>query len=156
MNKAQQYEAVSQRVRALIAGERDVIAVMATMVCELHHAFEVFDWTGFYRVTAPGVLKVGPYQGGHGCLTINFDRGVCGRAARMRETQLVDDVTHVPWHIACASSTRSEIVVPVFDTPGEVRAVLDVDSDTLAAFDEVDQRYLEEFCSWLSPLDWPG
>jgi GAF domain-containing protein len=133
----------------LTAGEADAIAVMATFVCELHHGLEHFDWTGFYRVVAPGVLKVGPYQGGHGCLTIPFDRGVCGKCAREGRTQIVDDVTQVPYHIACASSTRSEIVVPVFDAAGRVRAVLDVDSDRPAAFDATDARYLEEVCGWL-------
>jgi GAF domain-containing protein len=152
MEKAEQYQEVTRRLRALLAGERDEIAVLATVVAELYHAFEAFDWVGFYRVTAPGLLKVGPYQGGHGCLTIPFERGVCGRCARERATQRVPDVTALPYHIACSSTTRSEIVVPVLAPTGEVRAVLDIDSDQLAAFDAVDQAHLEALARELSEL----
>ena len=149
MSKASQYAQVIDRLRPLLEGETDEIAMMATIVCELHHGLEHFDWTGFYRVVAPGLLKIGPYQGGHGCLTIPFERGVCGQCAREAKTQIVTDVSLVPHHIACSSTTRSEIVVPVFDSAGRVRAVLDVDSDTPAAFDEIDAQYLEEICGWL-------
>jgi GAF domain-containing protein len=150
MHKTTQYQLVLDRLRALLEGETDEVAMMATIVCELHQRLDHFDWTGFYRVVAPGMLKIGPYQGGHGCLTIPFERGVCGQCAREAKTQLVPDVTAVPHHIACSSSTRSEIVVPVFESAGRVRAVLDVDSDTPAAFDEIDAQYLEEICRWLS------
>jgi GAF domain-containing protein len=122
------------------------------VVCELHNAFDYFDWTGFYRATEPRVLKVGPYQGGHGCLVISFERGVCGKCAREGQTQLVPDVRELPHHIACSSSTLSEIVVPVFDREGNIRAVLDVDSDALGAFDSVDQRHLEAICKELGRL----
>ena len=149
MPKTSQYQPVLDRLRALLEGETDEIAMMATIVCELHQSLEHFNWTGFYRVVAPRVLKIGPYQGGHGCLTIPFERGVCGQCAREAKTQIVPDVSLVPHHIACSSSTRSEIVVPVFDSAGRVRAVLDVDSDTPAAFDEIDTQYLEEICAWL-------
>jgi len=149
MTKTEQYEQTLPHLRALIEGEADEIALMATVACELHHGLAHFDWTGFYRVVAPGVLKVGPYQGGHGCLTIPFERGVCGQCAREGKTQVVPDVTKLPYHIACSSSTRSEIVVPVLDAAGRVRAVLDVDSDTLGAFDETDVRFLEEVCGWI-------
>lgn len=151
MTKTEQYQQVLDHVRTLIEGEADEIAVMATLVGELHHGLEHFDWTGFYRVVAPGLLKVGPYQGGHGCLTIPFAQGVCGKCAREARTQVVTDVAQVPHHIACASSTRSEIVVPVFDMAGGVRAVLDVDSDMPAAFDDTDARHLEAVCRWLTP-----
>jgi GAF domain-containing protein len=154
MNKSSQYEPVLDRLRALLEGECDEIAAMATIACELHHGLDYFDWTGFYRVVSPGLLKIGPYQGGHGCLTIPFDRGVCGRCAREATTQIVPDVTLVPEHIACSSSTRSEIVVPVFDPGRRIRAVLDVDSDTPAAFDEVDAQHLEEICRLLTRV-WP-
>ena len=152
MNKTALYAQTLDRLRALLDGETDEIAAMATIVGELHHALPHFHWTGFYRVVAPGLLKIGPYQGGHGCLTIPFERGVCGRCAREARTQLVPDVTALPHHIACSASTRSEIVVPVLDPAGRVRAVLDVDSDTLAAFDETDARQLEEICRFLTPL----
>ena len=152
MNKAEQYAATAAHIKALIEGESDLIAAMSTIVCELHNSLGHFDWTGFYRVVSPGMLKVGPYQGGHGCLAIPFDRGVCGKCAREGEAQLIPDVRVIPFHIACASSTLSEIVIPVFDSRGEVRSVLDVDSNSLAAFDEIDSRNLEAICRWLTPL----
>lgn len=141
---ARDYGEVVQRIRAVAAGEDDAVALMATVACELFHAFDDFDWVGFYRVMAPGLLKVGPYQGGHGCLVIPFERGVCGAAARERRTQVVEDVDAFPGHIACSASTRSEIVVPVFDAAGELIAVLDVDSDAPAAFDAADAAALED------------
>lgn len=146
MSKAGQYAEVRTRIGGLIAGETDEIAVLATVAAELYHVFDHFDWVGFYRVTAPGLLKVGPYQGRHGCLTIPFDRGVCGKCARECATQVVPDVRAIPHHIACSSSTRSEIVVPVLDARGGLRAVLDVDSDEPAAFDAVDREHLEALC----------
>jgi L-methionine (R)-S-oxide reductase len=143
----ERYAEVAGRIRAVCAGETDAVALMATVVCELYHGFDHFDWVGFYRVTGPEMLKIGPYQGGHGCLSIPFARGVCGAAARERRTQVVPDVDLFPGHIACASSTRSEIVVPVFDATGALIAVLDVDSDTPAAFDEADAAALEAICA---------
>lgn len=137
------------RLRALVDGVGDEIAVMATIACELHHADARFDWTGFYRVTSPGVLTVGPYQGGHGCLVIPFERGVCGRCAREGRAIMVPDVAAVADHIACSTTTRSEIVVPVFDAAGRVRAVLDVDSDQPDAFGTADAAFLEAVCGLL-------
>ena len=132
------YGETRKRINAVAQGEDDPIALMATVTCELHHADDRFDWTGFYRVTAPEMLKIGPYQGGHGCLTIPFSRGVCGAAAREDAVQIVADVDAFPGHIACASSTRSEIVLPVHDTTGALIAVLDIDSDRPDAFDQSD------------------
>lgn len=132
------YGALHDRVLALTSGEWDVIALMATVVCEVHHSDPRFDWTGFYRVTAPDLLKIGPYQGGHGCLVIPFDKGVCGACARTGEVQLVPDVDAFPGHIACASSTRSELVLPVSNSAGELIAVFDIDSDQPDAFGQVD------------------
>ncbi len=137
------YNALSDRIRALTEGEGDIVALMATIVCEIHHADDRFDWTGFYRVTAPELLKIGPYQGGHGCLTIPFSRGVCGAAARTGTVQLVPDVDAFPGHIACASSTRSELVIPVFGSQGLI-GVLDIDSDQADAFTSEDARRLQE------------
>ena len=141
---ARDYGEAAQRIRAVAAGEDDAVALMATVACELFHAFDDFGWVGFYRVVAPGLLKIGPYQGGHGCLVIPFDRGVCGAAARTRRTQVVEDVDAFEGHIACAASTRSEIVVPVLDGSGELIAVLDVDSDAPAAFGAADAAALED------------
>jgi L-methionine (R)-S-oxide reductase len=147
VTRAERYVEVLATIASLLQDEDDLVAAMATVVCELHHGFDHYDWTGFYRVTKPELLVIGPYQGAHGCLRIPFDRGVCGAAARTRTTQRVDDVEAFPGHIACSSSTRSEIVVPVLDHAGEVIAVLDVDSDTPAAFDDDDQSALEALCA---------
>ena len=141
--KLQRYNSTRRNIQALIAGETDEIAVFATVAAELYHAFPHFQWVGFYRVVSLRLLKVGPYQGGHGCLTIPFDRGVCGRCASEKTSQIVADVTNLPYHIACSGTTLSEIVIPILDHNGEVRAVLDVDSDLGDIFDAVDQAALE-------------
>ena len=138
------YTDLAKTIASLTEGETDDVALMATVTCELHHADDRFDWTGFYRVTEPGLLKIGPYQGGHGCLTIPFSRGVCGAAARTGEVQLVPDVDAFPGHIACASSTRSELVLPVHNRSGDVIAVLDIDSNQPAAFTEEDAEKLSQ------------
>jgi len=132
------FAVLAQTIHSLTEGEDDVVALMATVACEVHHCDDRFDWTGFYRVTAPELLKIGPYQGGHGCLQIPFSRGVCGAAARIGEVQLVPDVEAFEGHIACASSTRSELVLPVFDRAGDVIAVFDIDSNQPDAFTQSD------------------
>ena len=132
------FAVLAQTIHSLTEGEDDVVALMATVACEVHHCDDRFDWTGFYRVTAPELLKIGPYQGGHGCLQIPFSRGVCGAAARTGEVQLVPDVEAFEGHIACESSTRSELVLPVFDRAGDVIAVFDIDSDQPDAFTQND------------------
>jgi GAF domain-containing protein len=136
------YDRLAASLRALCHGETDVVALMATLACEIHQAHPLADWTGFYRVTAPELLKIGPYQGGHGCLVIPFSRGVCGAAARTGAVQIVPDVDAFPGHIACAASTRSEIVLPVRNGSGRLLGVLDLDSDTPAAFTETDAARL--------------
>lgn len=132
------YSDLAKTIEALTAGETDEVALMATVACEVHHADDRFDWTGFYRVVEPEVLKIGPYQGGHGCLVIPFARGVCGAAARTQEIQLVPDVEAFEGHIACSSSTRSEIVLPVFNGAGDLIGVFDIDSNQPDAFTEED------------------
>ena len=136
------YALLARTVAALTAGEDDAVALMATVACEVHHADDRFDWTGFYRVTAPELLKIGPYQGGHGCLVIPFARGVCGAAARTGQVQLVPDVHAFPGHIACSGTTRSEIVLPVRDGAGRLIGVFDIDSDQPDAFDAADSAAL--------------
>ena len=136
------YKALAARIHALTEGETDAVALMATLACEVHHSDDRFDWTGFYRVTAPDMLKIGPYQGGHGCLVIPFSRGVCGACARTGEVQLVPDVEAFEGHIACASSTRSELVLPVRDGAGRLIAVFDIDSDQPDAFSDTDAEAL--------------
>ena len=136
------YATLAQTLTALTEGEDDAVALMATVACEVHHSDTRFDWTGFYRVTAPEMLKIGPYQGGHGCLQIPFSRGVCGAAARTLETQLVPDVNAFADHIACASSTQSELVLPVLNGAGDLIAVFDIDSDHPDAFTQTDATEL--------------
>lgn len=136
------YETLAKTIAALTEGETDEVALMATMACEVHHSDERFDWTGFYRVVAPELLKIGPYQGGHGCLQIPFSRGVCGAAARTGEVQLVADVEAFPGHIACASSTRSELVLPVRNGDGALIGVFDIDSDKPEAFTRDDAEQI--------------
>ena len=140
---ARDYQTVAKTIAALCEGETDTIAKMATISCELYQNLEGFDWVGFYRVVEPELLKIGPYQGGHGCLTIPFDKGVCGACASTRETQIVDDVNAFPGHIACAASTQSEIVLPVV-VDGELIAVLDIDSDKPSDFGQEDADALEK------------
>ena len=137
------YNTLSKAIASLTEGEDDSVALMATVACEVHNSDDRFDWTGFYRVTAPELLKIGPYQGGHGCLVIPFSRGVCGAAARTGEAQLVADVDAFPGHIACASSTRSELVLPVFGAQGQLLGVFDIDSDQPDAFTEADVAALK-------------
>jgi L-methionine (R)-S-oxide reductase len=150
--KAERYGLVLEQARAVLEGETDLLAGMATLACLLHNAFPYYYWTGFYRRVSADMLLVGPYQGTMGCLRIPFGRGVCGECARERRTLLVPDVHAFPGHIACDSASASEIVVPVLDAAGELIAVLDVDSTLPAAFDETDQHWLEEMVALLRPL----
>ncbi len=139
------YARLADEIDAVLEGEPDRVARMATVASMLAVAFDRFSWTGFYVVDPRkgDELVVGPYQGALGCLRIAFDRGVCGAAATAKRTLIVDDVEAFPGHIACDAATRSEIVVPVLDPAGELIAVLDVDSTAKAAFDEADARGLE-------------
>ena len=132
------------RIYALCEDEDDLIAIMATVSAELFQAVEGFDWVGFYRVVAPNLLKIGPYQGGHGCLVIPFDRGVCGAAARKGAIQLVDDVDLFEGHIACSSSTKSELVIPCFNQSGQLLGVLDIDSNQPYFFTWQDADQLDQ------------
>ncbi|WP_439141342.1 GAF domain-containing protein [Pseudooctadecabacter sp.] len=141
------YTTLAKTIASLTEGEDDTVALMATVVCEIHHFDDRFDWTGFYRVTAPDMLKIGPYQGGHGCLQIPFSRGVCGAAARTGQVQLVADVDAFEGHIACASSTRSDLGLPVFNAQNDVSAVFDLDSDQPDAFTQDDAEALTSILS---------
>ena len=132
------YDDLGKTIAALTDGENDMVSLMATVVCEVHHSDDRFDWTGFYRNVGGDLLKIGPYQGGHGCLTIPFSRGVCGAAARSGQAQLVADVEAFDGHIACASSTRSELVLPVFNHVGTLLGVFDIDSNQAGAFEQAD------------------
>jgi len=146
-NRTEKYVDVRKYIEQLLGDEDDLIAGLATVACELHHTFDHYHWTGFYRVVGEDMLVIGPYQGTHGCLRIPFSRGVCGAAARTRQTQRVADVHAFEGHIACSLTTQSEIVVPMLAPDGRLLAVLDVDSDTEAAFTEADQVGLEAICA---------
>jgi L-methionine (R)-S-oxide reductase len=145
--KPQAYTELSAHIDAVLFGIDDEITAMATISALLHHAFG-FLWTGFYRVVGSGfLLRVGPYQGTLGCLEIPIGQGVCGTAAANRRTLIVDDVEQFSGHIACDARSKSEIVVPVFNAIGALIAVLDVDADRPAMFDEADQAGLERIVS---------
>jgi len=137
------YPYLTKVISNLTQGETDPVALMATLACEIHHADDRFHWTGFYRVVAPQLMKIGPYQGGHGCLVIPFSRGVCGAAARSGQALIVPDVNAFADHIACSSSTQSELVIPFYNKNEELLGVLDIDSDFKDAFTEEDAEALD-------------
>lgn len=147
--KRETYGRLLLHLQEVLPDTGDVVAAMSTSACLIHHALPYASWTGFYRVVAPRLLRVGPFQGPPGCLEIPFERGVCGAAARTREVQLVPDVHAFPGHIACDEAARSEIVVPILDRRDELVAVLDLDSRTPAAFDEIDREGLGRIASLL-------
>lgn len=137
------YTAATREINAVLMGESQMILKMATINSILKQYLPYYFWVGFYCVHR-GALVVGPYQGTLGCLHIPFSKGVCGRAARLRQTQIVADVHSDPEHVACDARSNSEIVIPVFDYTGKLIAVFDVDSIDYNSFDEIDQRFLEE------------
>lgn len=149
-DKAGRYAELLPQIEALLQAETDLVANLANVAAVLKEAFGFF-WVGFYEVKA-GVLVLGPFQGPLACTRIPLGKGVCGTAWAEKRTQLVPDVDAFPGHIACSSASRSEIVVPVFGKDGEVRLVLDVDSDQLNDFDANDQRYLEELSQLITRL----
>lgn len=144
VSKEEIYHALLPQLQALTEGEPDLIANMGNIASVLREAFGFF-WVGFYRVVEDR-LVLGPFQGPPACTRITYGRGVCGTAWKEERTLIVPDVDRFPGHIACSSLSRSEIVVPVKRRDGAVTAVLDVDSDRLDYFDEIDARYLEKIC----------
>lgn len=149
--KHRAYGTLHAHIAATLADVTDEIAAMATIASMVHTSFGHL-WTGFYRVVGPDLLRVGPYQGTLGCLEIRFGQGVCGTAAAQRRSIVVPDVSRFPGHIACDARSRSEIVVPVLDSAGNLIAVFDVDSTRLDRFDEEDQRGLEAIMRWFTNL----
>lgn len=150
MSKEEKYRLLTAQVKSLIEGETDSVSVMANVSAAVHEAMGFF-WTGFYIVHGDE-LRLGPFQGSVACMHIPFGRGVCGTAWKEAKTIVVPDVEEFPGHIACSSLSRSEIVVPVFNTKNEVVAVLDIDSCDLHTFDEVDQHWLEDVVKSLTNL----
>lgn len=147
--KAEIYEVLIPQLRNLLADEGDLVANTANTAAALKQAFGFF-WVGFYFDNRKGELVLGPFQGPIACTRIRYDRGVCGHAFTARATVLVPDVDQFPGHIACSSASRSEIVLPLKDSSGNVIGVLDVDSDRLDDFDSTDQKYLEEVMAILA------
>jgi GAF domain-containing protein len=145
------YARTLRELDSVLEGVDGPITAMATCAAVLHASLPLASWTGFYRVVAPELLRIGPYQGALGCLEIPFDRGVCGAAARERRAQVVPDVDAFPGHIACDSASRSEIVIPIENAQGRLVAVLDIDSHQPAAFDEIDRAGLEKVAERLRP-----
>jgi GAF domain-containing protein len=141
MEKEEKYKLLKQQIEALVAGEDDSVSVMANVSAAIHQEMGFF-WTGFYIVKGEE-LHLGPFQGSVACMHIPFGRGVCGTAWQRAETIVVPDVEQFPGHIACSSLSRSEIVVPLFNTSREVVAVLDIDSRELNTFDDIDRCWLE-------------
>ncbi len=142
--KEETYKLLVSQIASLIDGEKDAIAVMSNVAAAIHQTMG-FWWTGFYRVVGDE-LVLGPFQGPVACMHIPYGKGVCGTAWQRAETVVVPDVEQFPGHIACSSESKSEIVVPVFNSNGKVTAVLDIDSERLATFDDVDRQYLEDIC----------
>lgn len=147
--KQEKYEQLLPIIYALIEGENDVIANLANTTAALNQGFNFF-WVGFYLVKADE-LVLGPFQGPIACTRIKKGRGVCGAAWENKQTLLVPNVDEFPGHIACSSDSKSEIVIPLIKND-VVFAILDVDSNQLNDFDEVDEKYLTKLCTWLSDI----
>ena len=146
-SKEERYVALIPQLKSLISTETDQIANYANVSAALKEVFD-FLWVGFYRVSDK-VLVLGPFQGPIACTRIAFGKGVCGFAWQEGKTVIVPDVDQFPGHIACSSLSKSEIVVPVVKE-ANIIAVLDVDSELLNNFDEIDAKYLEIICALLS------
>ena len=142
MEKNKTYELLLKQVESLIEGENNTVGQLANAAALLHETMGWW-WTGFYMVM-DDELRLGPFQGPIACYSIKRGRGVCGTAWQENRTIVVPDVEQFPGHIACSSLSRSEIVVPLRDSEGNVVAVLDIDSKELATFDDVDAHWLEQ------------
>lgn len=145
-DKEEKYALLYKQIAAVVESEKDAIANMANVAAMIHHTFG-FWWTGFYRVVGEE-LVLGPFQGPLACSRIAYGRGVCGTAWKEEHTQVVPDVEQFPGHIACSSASKSEIVVPLMKNR-KVIAVLDIDSEHLATFDETDKQWLEKIAKLL-------
>ena len=146
MNKTEKYQLLYEQIKALLNKEKDEIANMANVAALIHETFK-FWWTGFYRVI-DNELVLGPFQGPIACTRIAYGKGVCGTAWKEKQTIVVKNVHEFPGHIACSSASQSEIVVPIFKE-NQVVAVLDIDSEKLATFDDIDKEWLEEIVKLL-------
>ena len=141
-DKKEKYRTLLPQIEALVSDERDAIANLANIAAALKQSLNFF-WVGFYLVKNDQ-LVLGPFQGPIACTRIPFGKGVCGTSWKEKKTILVPNVDEFPGHIACSSASKSEIVLPAFSKNGDVMLVLDVDSDQLNDFDEVDKIELEK------------
>ena len=148
--KAEKYKLLYKQIAEVVKYESDSIALMANISTMIHHTFG-FWWTGFYRVIGDE-LVLAPFQGPMACTRIAYGKGVCGTAWQRGESIVVEDVEQFPGHIACSSLSRSEIVVPIKNKDNDIVAVLDIDSEHLATFDEVDRLSLEKIATLLGSL----
>lgn len=146
-SKEDKYRLLYKQIQSLVQYENDTTANMANIAAMIHQTF-AFWWTGFYRVI-DNELVLGPFQGPIACSRIAYGRGVCGTAWKERRTIIVPDVDKFPGHIACSSASRSEIVVPILGVNGDIEAVIDIDSEHLATFDECDSKWLQKIAKLL-------
>lgn len=147
IDKKEKYELLVPQLKALVEGEKDLIANLANLAAGIKYGMDFF-WVGFYFVK-DDELVLGPFQGPVACTRIKKGKGVCGKAWEDAQTIIVDDVEQFPGHIACSAASKSEIVLPIFDAEGKVAMVLDVDSENIADFDETDKIYLERILNFI-------
>ncbi len=145
--KEEKYKSLLPQIKALMDGEHDAIANMANICAALKSGFDFF-WVGFYLVKE-NQLVLGPFQGPVACTRIHLGKGVCGTAWKNKEVIIVDDVDAFPGHIACSSLSKSEIVLPIYNSHKVVIGVLDVDSDHYGSFDSIDELYLKQIIQLL-------
>ena len=150
LSKEEKYKSLLPQIEALVEGEDDLIANIANIIAALKYSMDGFFWVGVY-FRKGDVLTLGPFQGPVACTRMTIPNGVCGECASKKETIIVPDVNVYPGHISCSSLSKSEIVTPVF-SGSEVTAVLDVDSDSIAHFDETDKLYLKKVSKIISRL----
>ncbi len=151
MKKEESYKWAEKQVRSKVKNHNNTISTLANVSAILKERFPNFFWVGFYFYKGDHLI-LGPFQGPPACVKLDINKGVCAASARAKETALVEDVEKFPGHVACDARSKSEIVVPVFDSAGNLKAVLDVDSEALSDFDGVDQEWLEKICDHLKSI----
>ena len=151
MKKEESYKWAEKQVRSKVKNHNNTISTLANVSAILKERFPNFFWVGFYFYKGDHLI-LGPFQGPPACVKLDINKGVCAASARAKETVLVEDVEKFPGHVACDARSKSEIVVPVFDSAGNLKAVLDVDSEALSDFDGVDQEWLEKICDHLKSI----
>ncbi|MFL2099306.1 GAF domain-containing protein [Desemzia sp. FAM 23989] len=150
MSKEKKYQLMNNQLRALIAGEKNLIANLSNASALLYESLPEINWSGFYLFEESSQeLVLGPFQGKVACIRLQLGKGVCGTAFEQNNSIIVEDVNQFPGHIACDAASQSEVVVPLQTTAGELIGVLDIDAPITNRFDEIDRKYLEEFAAIL-------